>query len=238
MPVIKLRSEIWVRVVAAWVHAIIGHQQGPNTAAAFFLLLFVRVLPLLIHPLFRYPPFIKGFSYVFSVDSSQDDVFDKMVNPIVEDIMKGKSGMLAALGPSGSGKAPKMFLPPSKAVQERRAIWVDDLVIRLMITQPVSRSGLRCRTSASTPVSAPGSPKLQCKTAKNSPIFQRSNPSSPKSPSTFSLLRSTLRLSKPDLKVYNDDEPMMSPTSIARFNPIPELDENEDEDNESNCQEF
>ncbi|KAL8125112.1 hypothetical protein AgCh_012694 [Apium graveolens] len=35
-----------------------------------------------------------------------------MVNPIVEDIMKGKSGMLAALGPSGSGKAPKMFLPP------------------------------------------------------------------------------------------------------------------------------
>ncbi|KAL8125082.1 E3 ubiquitin-protein ligase WAV3-like [Apium graveolens] len=203
-------------------------------------------------------------------------------------------------------------------------------------TQPVSSSGLRCRTSASTPVSAPGSPKLQCKTAKNSPIFHRSNPSSPKSPSTFSLLRSTLRLSKtrcgiclqsvktgqgmaiftaecshpfhfpciashvkkqnqlicpvcnstwkelpllsihpsnqrssslvdekkrevvsrndaksdynntqrkqymrPDLKVYNDDEPLMSPTSVARFNPIPELDENEDEDSESNnCQEF
>ncbi|KAL8109058.1 hypothetical protein AgCh_025232 [Apium graveolens] len=44
----------------------------------------------------------------------QDDVFDKMVNPIVEDIMKGKSGMLAALGPSGSGKVPKMFLPPKE----------------------------------------------------------------------------------------------------------------------------
>ncbi|KAL8107665.1 hypothetical protein AgCh_024173 [Apium graveolens] len=42
----------------------------------------------------------------------QDDVFEKMVNPIVKDIMKGKSGILAALGPSGSGKAPKMFLPP------------------------------------------------------------------------------------------------------------------------------
>ncbi|KAL8114668.1 hypothetical protein AgCh_021507 [Apium graveolens] len=55
------------------------------------------------------PPFIKGFSYVFSADLSQDDVFDKMVNPIVEDIMKGKSGMLAALGPSGSGKAPKIL---------------------------------------------------------------------------------------------------------------------------------
>lgn len=64
-------------------------------------------------------------------------------------------------------------------------------------TQPVSSSGLRCRTSASTPVSAPESPKLQCKTAKNSPtFFHRSNPSSPRSPSTFSLLRSTLRLSK------------------------------------------
>ncbi|KAL8125409.1 hypothetical protein AgCh_012921 [Apium graveolens] len=53
----------------------------------------------------------------------QDDVFDKMVNLIVEDIMKWKSGMLVVLSPSGSGKAPKMFLPPPKAVQERRAIW-------------------------------------------------------------------------------------------------------------------
>lgn len=43
---------------------------------------------------------------------------------------------------------------------------------------------------------------------------------------------------RPDLKVYNDDEPLMSPTSVARFNPIPESDENEDEDSESNCQEF
>ncbi|XP_074359699.1 serine carboxypeptidase-like 12 [Apium graveolens] len=42
----------------------------------------------------------------------QDDVFDKMMNPIVEDIMKGKSGMLAAFGPSGSENAPKMFLHP------------------------------------------------------------------------------------------------------------------------------
>ncbi|KAL8144637.1 hypothetical protein AgCh_002998 [Apium graveolens] len=51
----------------------------------------------------------EGFSYVFSADSSQDDVFDKMVNPIVEDFMKGKSGMLAALGPSGSGKTHTIF---------------------------------------------------------------------------------------------------------------------------------
>lgn len=35
------------------------------------------------------------------------------------------------------------------------------------------------------------------------------------------------------LKVYNDDEPLMSPKSVVRFNPIPESDENEDGDKES-----
>lgn len=43
---------------------------------------------------------------------------------------------------------------------------------------------------------------------------------------------------RPDLKVYNDDEPLMSPTCVARFNPIPESDENEDEEIESSYQEF
>lgn len=33
------------------------------------------------------------------------------------------------------------------------------------------------------------------------------------------------------LRVYNDDEPLMSPTSGARFNPIPESDENEEDEN-------
>lgn len=63
----------WVRVVAAWVHAIIGHQEDPNITA-FFLLLFVvavavLMLPLLIHPLFRYHFFFfffNGFSLKFS----------------------------------------------------------------------------------------------------------------------------------------------------------------------------
>jgi hypothetical protein len=36
--------------------------------------------------------------------------------------------------------------------------------------------------------------------------------------------------------VYNDDEPLMSPTSDARFNPIPESDENEED--ESGAVEF
>lgn len=35
------------------------------------------------------------------------------------------------------------------------------------------------------------------------------------------------------LKIYNDDEPLMSPTSVARFNPIPESDENEEQEEES-----
>ncbi|KAK7309613.1 hypothetical protein RJT34_06484 [Clitoria ternatea] len=161
---------------------------------------------------------------------------------------------------------------------------------------------LRCRTSLAT-CSVPNSPKLQC--SNNNPktprLFQNSNPSSPKSPSSFSLLKATLRLSKSrcgicmqsvksgqgtaiftaecshtfhfpciathakkhpilvcpvcntswkelpvlsihnndnnnrdkrNFKVYNDDEPLMSPTSLS-FNPIPES-ENEEEDNTSN----
>ncbi|KAK6798263.1 hypothetical protein RDI58_005965 [Solanum bulbocastanum] len=203
---------------------------------------------------------------------------------------------------------------------------------------PVSSSILRCRTTAAPVIvqaaSAPGSPKLQCKT-KNSPrFFNRSTPSSPRSPSTFSLLKSSLRFPKtkcgtclqtvktgqgtaiftaecthsfhfpciaallrkqtalvcpvchsewkelpllsihdtqkpvkveektirevspspkakrdvkfttetnfqgrPILKVYNDDEPLMSPTSGARFNPIPESDEY-DEENDYVVEEF
>lgn len=200
---------------------------------------------------------------------------------------------------------------------------------------PVSSSILRCRTTATVQAaSAPGSPKLQCKT-KNSPrFFNRSTPSSPRTPSTFSLLKSSLRFPKtkcgtclqtvktgqgtaiftaecshsfhfpciaallrkqtalvcpvchsewkelpllsihdtqkpvkveektirevspspkatrdvkfttetnfqgrPILKVYNDDEPLMSPTSVARFNPIPESDEY-DEESDNVVEEF
>ncbi|CAK9155648.1 unnamed protein product [Ilex paraguariensis] len=199
-------------------------------------------------------------------------------------------------------------------------------------SQPVSSPRFRCRTATATPTatvpppSVPESPKLQCKTTKSPGLLHRSNPSSPHSPSTFSLLKSSLRFSKsrcgiclqnvktgqgmailtaecshsfhfpciatlvkkqgtlkcpvcnatwkemplvsihnnhnqkPEvlveetkrelaatidfktkneskqhirsaLKVYNDDEPLMSPTSRTRFNPIPEADENEDEEN-------
>lgn len=72
-------------------------------------------------------------------------------------------------------------------------------------SQPVISPGLRCRTTVAAGTSTssvPSSPKLQCSTAKtpkkqNSPrLLQLSNPSSPKSPSSFSLLKASLRLSK------------------------------------------
>ncbi|RDX78330.1 hypothetical protein CR513_41407, partial [Mucuna pruriens] len=161
-------------------------------------------------------------------------------------------------------------------------------------SQPASTPTLRCRTTCSVP----NSPKLQCKTSR---LFHNSNPSSPKSPSSFSLLKATLRLSKSrcgicmqsvrsgegtaiftaecshtfhfpcivkkhpivtcpvcntnwkelpmlsihndksnnkrTFKVYNDDEPLMSPTSLSRFNPIPES-ENEDEEQDNINTEF
>ncbi|ONH94135.1 hypothetical protein PRUPE_8G272100 [Prunus persica] len=50
-----------------------------------------------------------GFSQVFSPDSSQEEVYEKMMSPLVEDFLKGKSGMLAAFGPSGSGKTHTIF---------------------------------------------------------------------------------------------------------------------------------
>ncbi|KAH7847675.1 hypothetical protein Vadar_028813 [Vaccinium darrowii] len=53
-----------------------------------------------------------GFSEVFSAESTQDEVYAKMVNPLVEDFLKGKCGMLAALGPSGSGKTHTVFGSP------------------------------------------------------------------------------------------------------------------------------
>ncbi|TKY70000.1 sll0103 protein [Spatholobus suberectus] len=156
-------------------------------------------------------------------------------------------------------------------------------------SQPSSNPSLRCGTTCSVP----NSPKLQCKT-KTPTLFHNSNPSSPKSPSSFSLLKATLRLSRSrcgicmqsvrsgqgtaiftaecshtfhfpcvvkkhpiltcpvcntswkelpvlslhneksnsrNFKVYNDDEPLMSPTSLSRFNPIPESENEEEEDN-------
>ncbi|KAJ0096718.1 hypothetical protein Patl1_28407 [Pistacia atlantica] len=73
-------------------------------------------------------------------------------------------------------------------------------------SQPVSSPSMRCKTSTTT--SVPSSPRLQCKTSTDSSpkkpnstghsprLFRFSDPSSPKSPSSFSFLKATLRLSK------------------------------------------
>ncbi|XP_056173193.1 kinesin-like protein KIN-6 isoform X2 [Syzygium oleosum] len=53
-----------------------------------------------------------GFSGVFSIDSTQDEVYKSMVKPLADDFLRGKSGMLAALGPSGSGKTHTVFGTP------------------------------------------------------------------------------------------------------------------------------
>ncbi|KAI3451858.1 hypothetical protein Pfo_008523 [Paulownia fortunei] len=220
---------------------------------------------------------------------------------------------------------------PSPRLSSRLSGFFSDPSTPRLHSQPVSSPTLRCRTTA-TPQAAPTnaavpsnkppqSPKLQCKTRNSHRFFHRSAPSSPRSPSSFSLLKSSLRLSKQSrcgiclesvktgqgtaiftaecghsfhfpciaahmkkqgsltcpicnftwkemrllstdhhqkplphqaqkrgdalgrdsntkndkrcvLKVYNDDEPLSSPTSGARFNPIPESDETEEETEE------
>ncbi|XP_019155849.1 PREDICTED: kinesin-like protein KIN-6 isoform X2 [Ipomoea nil] len=51
----------------------------------------------------------EGFSHVFSPEASQKEVYEKMVNPLVNAFIRGRSTMLAALGPSGSGKTHTVF---------------------------------------------------------------------------------------------------------------------------------
>ncbi|KAH9625471.1 hypothetical protein KSS87_008134 [Heliosperma pusillum] len=54
-----------------------------------------------------------GFSHVFSPVSSQDEVYDTMMRPLVEDfLVNGTTSLLAALGPTGSGKTHTVFGSP------------------------------------------------------------------------------------------------------------------------------
>ncbi|XP_073018676.1 probable E3 ubiquitin-protein ligase EDA40 [Primulina eburnea] len=221
---------------------------------------------------------------------------------------------------------------PSPRIRSRFGGFFSNPSTPRLETKPDSGPGLRCRTTVMPPEvssavavsnnpSAPQCVKLHCKTGNSPRFFNRSTPSSPRSPSTFSLLKSSLRLTKSTcgiclqglktgrgtaiftaecghsfhflcvsscvkkqgslacpvcssaskemhllnsdsfqkfykddlkrresdakefrnpknserrctLKVYNDDEPLTSRTSCARFNPIPESDETEEENDE------
>ncbi|XP_042508558.1 kinesin-like protein KIN-6 [Macadamia integrifolia] len=50
-----------------------------------------------------------GFSHVFAPGSLQEEVYEKVMEPLVSDFLRGRSGLLAAMGPSGSGKTHTVF---------------------------------------------------------------------------------------------------------------------------------
>lgn len=50
-----------------------------------------------------------GFSHVFLPQSSQEDVYEKVMHPLLKDFVEGKSCLLVAMGPTSSGKTHTMF---------------------------------------------------------------------------------------------------------------------------------
>ena len=54
-------------------------------------------------------PFLYTFSDVYDEEVSQKAVFDKLALPLVEDVVKGKNGLLFAYGVTNSGKTHTMI---------------------------------------------------------------------------------------------------------------------------------
>ncbi|XP_039137770.1 kinesin-like protein KIN-6 isoform X1 [Dioscorea cayenensis subsp. rotundata] len=63
-----------------------------------------------------------GFSHVFPSDSIQKEVYERVMDPLVEGFMDGKSALLVALGPTGSGKTHTMFGCPRDPGMVPRAL--------------------------------------------------------------------------------------------------------------------
>lgn len=91
---------------------------------------------------------------------------------------------------------------PSPRIRSRFGGFFSEPSTPRLHSQPVSSPTLRCRTTAATPPSSAAvpcgkedseSPRLQCRTRR---FFHSSAPTSPRSPSAFSLLKSGLRISK------------------------------------------
>lgn len=53
-----------------------------------------------------------GFSAVLPPESSQHDIFTQVMNPLVDEFLGGKSVLLVAMGPTGSGKTHTVFGTP------------------------------------------------------------------------------------------------------------------------------
>ncbi|XP_031494073.1 kinesin-like protein KIN-6 isoform X1 [Nymphaea colorata] len=55
-----------------------------------------------------------GFSHVFQPESSQVEVYGRVMQPLVLDFLGGSSRLLVAMGPTGSGKTHTVFGAPDK----------------------------------------------------------------------------------------------------------------------------
>ncbi|XP_068640038.1 kinesin-like protein KIN-6 isoform X2 [Aristolochia californica] len=64
----------------------------------------------------------EGFSHVFPPNSVQEDVYNAVMDPLVQDFIGGKSGLLAAVGPTGSGKTHTVFGTPREPGLVPRAL--------------------------------------------------------------------------------------------------------------------